>query len=69
MKEKLLAIEKNKTWELVTLPEGKEIVGLKWIYKIKYNSNQSIQRHKANLVAKGTLKFVVWILMRHSHWC
>ena len=29
MKEELTAIERNRTWELVTLPEGKKAVGLK----------------------------------------
>jgi len=45
-------IEKNKTWELVNLPEGKEVTNLKWIYKTKYNEDSSIQRLNARLVAK-----------------
>lgn len=53
MKDELAAIEKNNTWKLVTLPEGKTTVGLKWIYKTKVNADGSIQRHKARLVAKG----------------
>ena len=47
------ALEKNKTWEVVTLPKGKTIVGCKWEFTIKYNSNGSLQRYKARLVAKG----------------
>nr|KYP37400.1 hypothetical protein KK1_041410 [Cajanus cajan] len=30
------ALEKNNTWELVTLPIGKRPVGRKWIYIVKY---------------------------------
>ena len=51
--EEMRALEKNKTWEVVTLPKGKTIVGCKWVFTIKYNSNGSLQRYKARLVAKG----------------
>ena len=42
MDEEIKALEKNKTWELVDLPNGREVVGLKWIYKIKYKSYGTI---------------------------
>ena len=35
MDDEINAIEKNKTWELVDLPEGKEVTGAKWVYKKK----------------------------------
>ena len=53
MKEKLDALSKNHTWDLVTLPLGKSVVSCKWIYKIKTYSDGSIERNKARLVAKG----------------
>lgn len=37
MEEKIAAIEKNKTWSLVDLPVENKAVGLKWIYKCKFN--------------------------------
>ncbi|XP_057855102.1 uncharacterized protein LOC131064830 [Cryptomeria japonica] len=53
MDEKIDAIEKNKTSELVSLPQGKEVIGVKWVYKTKLNANGYVQKHKARLVAKG----------------
>ena len=53
MKEELDALSKNHTWDLVTLPPRKFVVGCKWIYKIKTRFNGSIERYKARLVAKG----------------
>ncbi|CAL2246130.1 unnamed protein product [Prunus armeniaca] len=51
MKEELQALDDNHTWSIVKLPKGKKIVGSRWIYKIKFNSDGSIERHKARLVA------------------
>jgi transposase InsO family protein len=53
MNEELHALEKNQTWEICELPKNKKIVGCKWVYKIKYNSDGTIERFKAQLVAKG----------------
>ena len=53
MKEELDTLSKNHTWDLVTLPLGKSMVGCKWIYKIKTHLDGSIERYKVCLVAKG----------------
>ncbi|XP_073219751.1 uncharacterized protein [Cicer arietinum] len=47
------ALNKNRTWKLVTLPIGKKPVGCKWVYTIKYRADGTIERYKARLVAKG----------------
>lgn len=44
---------KNGTWTLEDLPAGVKAIGLKWIFKLKRNSDGSINKHKARLVAKG----------------
>ncbi|KAK9077344.1 hypothetical protein SSX86_005681 [Deinandra increscens subsp. villosa] len=53
MAEELRALEHNNTWTLVPLPRGHKPIGCRWVYKIKYNSNGTIERYKARLVAKG----------------
>jgi len=53
MDEELSALHKIDTWDLVPLPPGKSVVGCRWMYKIKTNSNGSIERYKARSVAKG----------------
>ena len=43
----------NDTWDLVPLPEGKNVVGSCWVFKLKHNSDGSVERYKACLVAQG----------------
>ncbi|XP_061943828.1 uncharacterized protein LOC133668098 [Populus nigra] len=53
MVQELQALEENQTWILTDLPPGKDTVDCKYVYKIKRNSDGSIERLKARLVAKG----------------
>jgi len=53
MDEEIKAIERNKTWDLVELPKGKEVIGVKWVYKTKSNAESKIERHKTRLVVRG----------------
>ena len=46
-------IQKNKTWELVDRPEGRKVIGVKWVFRTKLNADCSINKHKARLVVKG----------------
>ena len=47
------SIEKNETWTLTALPARHKPIGLKWVYKLKKNSDGEVIKHKARLVAKG----------------
>ncbi|KAK2452730.1 hypothetical protein QL285_000498 [Trifolium repens] len=53
MDAEIEAIEKNGTWKLVTIPAKCKPIGVKWVYKTKYNEKGEIDKHKARLVAKG----------------
>ena len=53
MKEEINMIEKNETWTLVDRPKHRKVIGVRWIYKTKLNSDGSINKNKARLVVKG----------------
>ena len=53
MKAEIEALERNGTWKIEDLPPGKKAIGCKWVYKIKYKSDGTIERFKARLVVLG----------------
>jgi hypothetical protein len=53
MNEEYRSLMENDTWDLVPLPKGKKLVICKWVYKTKYASDGSVERHNARLVSKG----------------
>ncbi|GJX64162.1 ribonuclease H-like domain, reverse transcriptase, RNA-dependent DNA polymerase [Tanacetum coccineum] len=60
MKVELDAIEKNQTWSLVDLPTSCKPIGLKWVYKLKWDPSGNILKHKARLVAKALASSHGW---------
>lgn len=52
------ALERKKTWELVELPPNKHCIGCKWVFKVKFKADGSIQRYKLVLWLKSTKKIV-----------
>jgi len=47
------ALQRQCTWVLVPPSPTQNLVGCKWVFKLKHNSDRSINRYKAKLVAKG----------------
>ncbi|KAM1807138.1 hypothetical protein ACFX11_030192 [Malus domestica] len=52
MQDEINALNAQNTWTLIPLPIGKNLVGCKWVYKLKRNLDAFIARYKARLVAK-----------------
>ena len=48
----LESIRKNDVWDIVPRPKDKKIIGTRWVFKIKVNSNNLPEKFKARLVAK-----------------
>ncbi|CAB3988289.1 Retrovirus-related Pol poly from transposon TNT 1-94 [Paramuricea clavata] len=53
LKEEYNSLISNETWELVPPPEGCNVIGSKWVMKIKRDADGNVDRHKARLVAQG----------------
>ncbi|PKU80351.1 Retrovirus-related Pol polyprotein from transposon TNT 1-94 [Dendrobium catenatum] len=47
------ALQQQGTWVLVPSSPGLNVLGNKWIFRTKYNSDGSLAQYKARLVAKG----------------
>ncbi|CAL2244870.1 unnamed protein product [Prunus armeniaca] len=53
MTEEINALLKNHTWSLVPSSPSQNLVGCKWVFRIKHHSDDFIERYKARLVANG----------------
>ena len=56
IKEELRSLEAFSTFEVVDLPPDKRPVGCKYVFKIKYKPNGSIDKYKVRLAAQGFLQ-------------
>ena len=53
MDREMSTLEEAGTWSTVLRPAGKNIVGSKWVFRLKRKADGSIDKYKARLVARG----------------
>jgi hypothetical protein len=47
------ALQRQATWTLVSPSSSQHVIGCRWVFKLKRNTDGSVARFKARLVAKG----------------
>ena len=52
-KVELKALQSKKAWVVVKIPPGANIVGSKWVYKVKRDGKNQVIKYKARVVAQG----------------
>ena len=55
MKSEMGSMYENKVWTLVDLPDNRQAIENKWIFKRKTDADSSVTIYKARLVAKSFL--------------
>ena len=53
IREELATLQAAGTWELVDVPCGANVVGSKWVFRVKKDAASNVVRHKAQLVTQG----------------
>ena len=53
MDREMKTLKDAGTWETVPRPTGRNIVGSKWVFRIKRKADGDIDKYKARLVARG----------------
>ena len=53
MEEEMHALAANETWDLVNAPKGAKPIGCMWVYKVKYNTNGSVNQYKVLVSGEG----------------
>ena len=51
--EEMKALEKNKTWEICTLPKRYKTKRCKWMFTLRYKADETLDGHKARCWVKG----------------
>lgn len=53
MQEESNQFQRNDVWDLVPKPLQNKIIGIKWVFKTKFNEQEEVVRNKDKLVAQG----------------
>ena len=53
MATEIAILKAREVFEIVLRPEGRNVVGSKWVYAIKWKEDSRLERQKTRTVAKG----------------
>ncbi len=53
MEDELAQLTKQNAWTIEDRPENTNIVGSKWVYRLKRDNNWKVDAYRARLVAQG----------------
>jgi len=53
MNDEIIALKKNKTFDIVSKPIGRNIVRSKWVFNTKKNADGTLERFRARAIAQG----------------
>jgi hypothetical protein len=56
MDRKINVLEQAGTWTTVPCPTDKNIVGCKWVFRLKRKANGSVEKYKVRLIARGFMQ-------------
>lgn len=59
IEEEIQNLENHSTWEYDELPQGRQAIGSKWVFKVKYHPDGSVAWYKARLVAQDFSQILV----------
>ena len=58
MDSEMASLERALTWTSVPRPPGKNVVGSKWVFRLKHKADGSMDKYKARVVARGFTQIV-----------
>lgn len=67
MVEEITTLETNNTWSVQSLPPGKQTIGCRWLYKVKYKADGTLDRYRAWLVIKGYKYKAIGVVLKRRH--
>ena len=56
MDHEMESLHKASTWDMVTCPDNKNIIGCKWVFCTKCKADRTIDKYKAHLVTRGFMQ-------------
>ena len=53
LNDEVKSLQDNETWDLVRQPTDRDVIPVKWVYKVKLGPSCQVYKYKASYVAKG----------------